>query len=96
MERLTHKRVSGMGAGYWSPSKKQELVDRLAQYEDAVVSEPEFVKYLADVKDMAKGWKKDGLSYISRRCQLLSTIVSIEDDSLMLTVGQLKQLLDLV
>ena len=96
MERLTHKRVSGMAAGYWSPAKKQELVDRLAQYEDAIVSEPEFEKYLADVKEMAKGWKEDGLCYISRRCQLLSVICGIEDDGIMITVGQLKQLLDLV
>ena len=34
MERLTHKRVSGIKTGYWSPNKKQELVDRLAMYED--------------------------------------------------------------
>lgn len=34
MERLTHKRESGMKSGYWSPNKKQELVDRLAMYED--------------------------------------------------------------
>ena len=34
MERLTHKRVSGIKPGYWSPNKKQELVDRLAMYED--------------------------------------------------------------
>lgn len=35
MQRLTHKRESGMKSGYWSPNKKQELVDRLAMYEDA-------------------------------------------------------------
>lgn len=34
MERLTHKRKNGMKPGYWSPNKKQELVDRLAMYED--------------------------------------------------------------
>lgn len=34
MERLTHKRENGMKTGYWSPNKKQELVDRLAMYED--------------------------------------------------------------
>ena len=34
MERLTHERKSGMKTGYWSPNKKQELVDRLAMYED--------------------------------------------------------------
>lgn len=34
MDRLTHKRENGIKHGYWSPNKKQELVDRLAMYED--------------------------------------------------------------
>lgn len=34
MERLTHKRENGIKRGYWSPNKKQELVNRLAMYED--------------------------------------------------------------
>lgn len=34
IERLTHKRENGIKRGYWSPNKKQELVDRLAMYED--------------------------------------------------------------
>lgn len=34
MERLTHKTENGIKRGYWSPNKKQELVDRLAMYED--------------------------------------------------------------
>ena len=34
MGRLTHKRENGIKRGYWSPNKKQELVDRLAMYED--------------------------------------------------------------
>lgn len=34
MERLTHKRENGIKRGYWSPNRKQELVDRLAMYED--------------------------------------------------------------
>ena len=34
MERLTHKRVNGIKEGYWSPNKKQELVDTLAAYEN--------------------------------------------------------------
>ena len=34
MERLTHKRENGIKRGYRSPNKKQELVDRLAMYED--------------------------------------------------------------
>ena len=96
MERLTLKRVNGINTGYWSPAKKQELVDRLAPYENATVSDEDFDKYLSEVKRMAQNWKKDGLSYISRRCQLLSVICGIEDDSLMLTVGQIKRLINLV
>lgn len=34
MERLTHERMNGIKKGYWSPAKKQELVDRLAEYEN--------------------------------------------------------------
>ena len=34
MNRLTQKRVNGIKTGYWSASKKDELVMRLAEYED--------------------------------------------------------------
>lgn len=34
MERLTHPRSSGTKTGYWSPNKKDELIERLAAYED--------------------------------------------------------------
>lgn len=34
MERLTHERVNGIKSGYWSKNKKQELVDRLSEYEN--------------------------------------------------------------
>lgn len=34
MNRLTQKRVNGIKTGYWSTSKKDELVARLADYED--------------------------------------------------------------
>lgn len=33
MERLTYERSNGIKTGAWSPNKKQELVDRLAEYE---------------------------------------------------------------
>ena len=33
MNRLTHERSNGIKTGYWSPSKKEELVQRLAAYE---------------------------------------------------------------
>lgn len=40
MERLTAKRVNGIKTGYWSPAKKDELVQRMGKYEDTGM-EPE-------------------------------------------------------
>lgn len=42
MDRMTHERVNGIRAGYWSPEKKEELVQRLAAYENTGL-EPEEV-----------------------------------------------------
>ena len=47
MERLTHKRENGIKTGYWSPSKKQDLVDRLASYENTGL-DSEDIKVLVD------------------------------------------------
>jgi len=47
MKRLTLERVNGIKTGYWSPAKKDELIDRLAQYEDLGL-EPEQIKYILD------------------------------------------------
>lgn len=35
MNRLTSRRVNGIKTGYWSPEKKEELVQRLGEYEEA-------------------------------------------------------------
>lgn len=34
MERLTSPRSNGIKEGYWSPERKETIVQRLAQYED--------------------------------------------------------------
>ena len=34
MERLTHERCNGIKTGYWSPEKKEALVNSLAEYEN--------------------------------------------------------------
>lgn len=47
MERLTHKRVNGIKKGYWSPNKKDELVQRLAEYENTGLT-PEQVNELKE------------------------------------------------
>ena len=44
MERLTHKRTNGIKTGYWSPYKKDELINRLAAYEDTGLTPEEIMK----------------------------------------------------
>lgn len=54
MERLTHKRSNGIKSGYWSPVKKEELVQRLAAYEDTGAT-PELLKSIdEEYTSMAK------------------------------------------
>ena len=44
MNRLTQKRVNGIKTGYWSVSKRDELVARLAEYEDTGLAPVEVLK----------------------------------------------------
>lgn len=48
MQRLTHKIVNGIDTGYWSPAKEDELVERLAQYEN-LGYDPEELKMIMDM-----------------------------------------------
>lgn len=104
-ERLTHVRASGMKGGYWTPHKKEELVERLGKYEDTgllpeeikamesgpkLIPEEEFKEYLADLKEMIVTWRKEGLSYLSHRLQLVDVILNVEDATF--TTEQLKQM----
>ena len=34
MDRFTHVRLNGIKTGYWSPKTKEEVVQRLGEYED--------------------------------------------------------------
>ena len=38
MERLTHERVNGIKTGYWSAATKEVLVQKLAAYENSIMS----------------------------------------------------------
>lgn len=49
MNRLTHARANGIKTGYWSPNKKEELVQRLAAYEDTGL-EPEEIEVLKRIR----------------------------------------------
>ena len=50
MERLTAQRCSGIKSGYWSTAKKDDLGQRLGQYEDTGLT-PEEIKALEDFKN---------------------------------------------
>lgn len=48
MNRLTHERSNGIKTGYWSPARKDELVERLAEYENTGLTPQEIYKLKAD------------------------------------------------
>ena len=52
MNRLTHERCGGIKTGYWSPEKKEDLVNALAAYENTGLT-PEEIMELNE-RDMPK------------------------------------------
>ena len=50
MERLTYERCNGIKSGYWSPEKKEDLINRLAEYENTGLMPEEIIA----LKDL--GW----------------------------------------
>lgn len=54
MERLTHERVNGIKSGYWSSEKKETLIARLAEYENAGKTPEEIREFENIAKDMAE------------------------------------------
>lgn len=63
MERLTCGRSNGnmQFSGYWSQAKKQELVDRLAAYEDTGL-DPKYIRKLKE-RDTAETMYFEGDGY---------------------------------
>lgn len=59
MERLTSKRVNGIKSGYWSAAKKDELIARLAEYEDTGKT-PEEIR---GFEETARQQEKDKVRY---------------------------------
>lgn len=58
MERLTHARSNGIKTGCWSPNKKEELVSRMAEYEDTGLTPQEIYSLKAGtiLKSMGRAW----------------------------------------
>lgn len=46
MERLTHERVNGIKTGYWSSAKKDNLIQRLGEYEDTGLEPEQIIKLM--------------------------------------------------
>lgn len=40
-QRMTHERCNGIKTGYWSPNTKEELIEQLAEFENAYPAGPE-------------------------------------------------------
>lgn len=58
--RLTHKRENGIKSGYWSPNKKDELINRLAEYENLGYSPEDLTTILdAIVPETILKWCKE-------------------------------------
>ena len=107
MERLTHKRVNGIKDGYWSTNKKQELVDRLAEYEDtgmdpedirklqpAEPDDSDFNKFLNDLTEAVQTEVRHGMkSYTSKIC-IIAELLGVsagQPGELSFTAGQIKK-----
>lgn len=60
MERLTHERVNGIKTGYWSPEKKETLVNALAEYEGTGLT-PDEINALRE-RDTAKAIVVDDMT----------------------------------
>lgn len=73
--RLTHKRESGIKTGYWSPNKKDELVERLAEYENIGLN-PEEIKLMLQLYD---GFVEE------RSWRLANEEVPVNDDYVLLS-----------
>lgn len=63
LTRLTHKRESGMKSGYWTPNRKEELVERLAEYED-LEEQNRLLKLPCAVGDMVYVLRLDNTAYM--------------------------------
>ena len=57
MERLTHKRSNGIKTGYWSPEKKDALVERLASYENTGLT-PDEIEQMKNERDRGSSGAK--------------------------------------
>jgi len=68
MQRLTAQRVNGIKTGYWSAAKKDELIQRLGELEDAAERSERRGTQASGWIDPAEGAGRGGVRSKPRRC----------------------------
>lgn len=53
LQRLTHERSNGIKSGYWSQYKKDDLINRLAGYENTRLTPDEIMQMKSEYKSMS-------------------------------------------
>ena len=86
MERLTHPRSSGIKTGYWSPNKKDELVERLAAYEDTGLT-PEEAEALDSFERSQVGKMLKELNEEQRKHRWIPVEERLPEESLNSVIG---------
>lgn len=110
-ERLTHVRQNGIKSGYWTEKKKDELLQRLGQYEDTGLSPEEIVqiktaKQAALTSEESLGKLEEALdeqirhgmrSLTSRMCFIVEEMsrTAGSPDELTFTASEIKKALEL-
>ena len=99
-ERLTHKRANGIKEGYWTDCKKDELTQRLGEYEDAELSPAEilvmkkkgnpdsskFDQFLKELREALATEIRHGMrSYTSKICFIAEVLTVTADQPVELT-----------
>ena len=59
------------------------------------IPDEEFDQYIEDVAVMERGWREEGLGYLSSRHLMLDVLLGIKDKDMMFTIGQLERLFSL-
>lgn len=60
LQRLTHERSNGIKSGYWSQYKKDDLINRLAGYENTGLTPDEIMQMKSEYKSMSASTDKSG------------------------------------
>lgn len=56
ISRLTHPRSNGIKTGYWSPNRKDELVERLAEYENTDLMPQDVIELKTILRAIGREW----------------------------------------